>query len=110
MAKRRKILLIIFFLLLIVGLVCLWLVRKPKMMTADVTSSNGARYEMLLPNNMEPSHVNDSAASLEYQNVKRQLFIEVIDESKAKIISFGLDYDLETYMKICTRRGSSKRH
>ena len=27
----------------------------------------------------------------------------VIDESKAKIISFGLDYDLDTYMKIATR-------
>lgn len=81
----------------------LWLMRGPKMMTADVTSSNGARYEMLMPNDMEPSHINDSAASLEYQNAKRELFIEVIDESKAKIISFGLDYDLETYMKICTR-------
>lgn len=103
MAKRRKILLIIVFLLLILGAVCLWLMRGPKMMSADVTSSNGARYELFLPNDMEPSHVNDSAASLEYQNVKRQLFIEVIDESKAKIISFGLDYDLETYMKICTR-------
>ncbi|HET6990206.1 MAG TPA: hypothetical protein VFJ43_02735 [Bacteroidia bacterium] len=103
MAKRRKILVIILILLLGVGVVCLWLMRRNKMMSADITSSNGARYAMLLPNDFTPAHLNDSAASLQYESIRRGMYVLVIDESKAKIISFGLDYDLETYMKIATR-------
>jgi hypothetical protein len=102
-SKRRKILFIIFFLLAILGLVCLWLMRGNKMMTAEVISSNGARYSLLLPHDFTPAHLNDSVASLQYESVKRGMYILVIDESKAKIISFGLDYDLDTYMKIATR-------
>lgn len=51
---------------------------------------------------MEPARINENA-SLEYQDENKQLYAVVIDESKAKIISFGLDYDLETYMKIAGR-------
>lgn len=74
-------------------------------MLADVTSSNGAQYSMELPVGFVPAHFNDTLPemSLQYENVDRGLHVLVIDESKAKIISFGLDYDLDTYMKIATR-------
>lgn len=105
MQKRRKILTVILALLMIVALVIYWQSQNHKMMLAEVSSSNGARYAIELPNDFEPAHINDSLASisLQYENVKRDLHIMVIDESKAKIISFGLDYDLDTYMKIATR-------
>lgn len=74
-------------------------------MLADVKSSNGARYSMELPRNFVPANFNDTLPemSLQYENPGRGLHVLVIDESKAKIISFGLDYDLDTYMKIATR-------
>ena len=100
MTKRRKVFATILLFSIIVGLLLIWMLYDKKMMTASITSSNGARYTMLLPQDFIPVHLNDSAASLQYENKKKDLFILVIDESKSKIISFGLDYDLETYMKI----------
>jgi hypothetical protein len=104
MQKRRRILFSIIFIFLVLGIFFLWLLRGHKMMTADIVATNGSHYTMLLPDNMEPSHTNDSAASLEYKDDERKLYIEVVGDSKAKIISFGLDYDLDTYMKIATRQ------
>lgn len=71
-------------------------------MSADVTSSNGSRYALEIPSSMKPANINDNA-SLQYEDEARGLYVVVIDESKAKIISFGLDYDLDTYMKIASR-------
>lgn len=105
MQKRRKILAIVIALLLIVAMTLYWQSLGSKMMLADVTSSNGARYSMELPKNFIPARFNDTLPemSLQYENSDRGLHALVIDESKAKIISFGLDYDLDTYMKIATR-------
>src|ERR1044072_2155379 len=104
MQKRRTILWIIILALLALAIFFWWIMRGQKMMDADITASNGSHYAMQLPGDMEPAHFNDSAASLEYESVNRQLSIEVVSDSKAKIISFGLDYDLDTYMKIATRQ------
>jgi|SRR5665213_2265293 len=104
MPKRRKILFVILFFLLVGGIVFFFLMRRHKTMDAEIKASNGSHYEMKLPGDFTPSHTNDSAASLEYGNAKRQFYVEVMSDSKAKIISFGLDYDLETYMKISTRQ------
>jgi hypothetical protein len=104
MQKRRRILLIIIFILLVLGIIFWWIMRGQKMMDADILASNGSHYAMKLPGDMEPGNFNDSAASLEYESVARQLNVEVVSDSKAKIISFGLDYDLDTYMKIATRQ------
>ncbi len=105
MKKRRKILIIIISLLLIGTVAFFWLLHGHKMVNASVTSSNGARYSVDLPMGFVPAHFNDTLPemSLQYEDPNRGLHILVIDESKAKIISFGLDYDLETYMKIATR-------
>ena len=78
--------------------------RGHKMMNADVLASNGSHYAMLLPGDLVPSHLNDSAASLEYEDSTRELYVEVVSDSKAKIVSFDLDYDLETYMKIASKQ------
>lgn len=78
-------------------------------MHADITSSNGSHYALDLPTGFEPADFVDYDSmkyqpSLEYENKARDLHVMVIDESKAKIISFGLDYDLDTYMKIASRQ------
>jgi hypothetical protein len=104
MQQRRKILFLIISILLVLGIIFWWMMRGQKMMDADVTASNGSHYAMQLPGDMLPAHFNDSAASLEYESENRELSIEVVSDSKAKIISFGLDYDLDTYMKIATRQ------
>ncbi|MEO5642348.1 MAG: hypothetical protein ABIQ40_16355 [Bacteroidia bacterium] len=105
MPKRRKIFTLILALLLIAAMILYWQSRNQKMMLADVRSSNGAQYSMELPNDFVPADFNDTLPemSLQYENAQHGLHVLVIDESKAKIISFGLDYDLDTYMKIATR-------
>jgi hypothetical protein len=105
MQKRKKILAIIIALVLITAGILFWHNSRSKMMLANVSSSNGAQYSMELPKSFVPAHFNDTLPemSLQYENADRGLHVLVIDESKAKIISFGLDYDLDTYMKIATR-------
>lgn len=105
MQKRKKIFTIIIAALLITVMILMWQRNKNKMMPADVRSSNGARYSMNIPANFVPANFNDTLPemSLQYESADKDLHVLVIDESKAKIISFGLDYDLDTYMKIATR-------
>lgn len=99
--KRKKLVAGIILLLLVCAGV--WLLAGGSgYMSADVTSSNGSRYAVELPSSMKPANINDNA-SLQYEDEARGLYVVVIDESKAKIISFGLDYDLDTYMKIASR-------
>ena len=51
---------------------------------------------------MEPANLNDNA-SFQYQSKIGEYSFVILDDSKEKIAAFGLDYDLETYMKIATR-------
>jgi hypothetical protein len=100
--KNRRALLSVILIIVAALAVAGWLMsRGPAFMTADASSSNGSHYTMELPADMEPASMD--TASLHYEADKRDLYIMVIDESKAKIISFGLDYDLDTYMKIASR-------
>ena len=104
MKKRRRIFAFVFFLLAVAAIVLWWLNHGMRYMTTDITSTNGSHYSVLLPNDMQPAdpRLNENA-SLEYESKPREIYVMVIDESKAKIISFGLDYDLDTYMKIASR-------
>jgi hypothetical protein len=100
--KKRRALISVIVIVLIAFAVVFWLMsRSSEFMRAEATSSNGSHYEMQLPAEMEPASMD--SASLHYEADSRELYVMVIDESKAKIISFGLDYDLETYMKIASR-------
>ena len=81
-----------------------WLLNRSKRyMPAEVRSSNGSHYSLIVTGDMEPTKLDENA-SFEYRDKKNELYAMVVDESKAKIISFDLDYDLETYMKIASRR------
>lgn len=94
---------IIIALLLIAGLVA-WLIysNRNNMMRAMIDSANGSHYSLILPPGMKPAHFNDNA-SFQYHSDEGNYSFMVIDDSKEKIASFGLDYDLDIYMKIATR-------
>lgn len=100
--NRRRLISVVVIVLLTIAVVTWLLSKTGGFMPADVTSSNGSHYQVEIPVTMEPSRLNENA-SLEYADENSELYAVVIDESKAKIISFGLDYDLETYMKIAGR-------
>ncbi len=76
--------------------------REDGMMKADIASATGSNYSLEMFPDMEPVYYNDNA-SFQYQSATHNYTMMVIDDSKEKIASFGLDYDLETYMKIATR-------
>lgn len=100
--KKRRVLVSVIVIILLALAVVFWLMsQKGQTMKADVNSSNGSHYTMELPAEMDPASMD--SVSLHYEAPDRELYVIVIDESKAKIISFGLDYDLETYMKIASR-------
>lgn len=94
---------ILVAILLIAGLIG-WLIytNRDNMMEVNVASSNGSNYSLELPPDMKPAYFNDNA-SFQYHSETGDYSFIVIDDSKEKIASFGLDYDLDTYMKIATR-------
>ncbi len=94
---------LIIAVLLIAGLVS-WLIfdSRNNTMKAAVASSNGSNFSLELPQDMQPANFNDNA-SFQYESEVGEYSFMVIDDSKEKIASYGLDYDLETYMKIATR-------
>lgn len=102
MSRKRLGLLIAIFLL--AGFL-VWLVffREDSLMDAKVTSANGSNYSLQLPRDMESTYFGNDNAAFQYQSVKDNYSMMIIDDSKEKIASFGLDYDLDTYMKIATR-------
>lgn len=90
--------------LLLAGfLVWLVFIRKDGMMTAQIESSNGSKYSLELPPDMEPAYFENDNASFQYESTTGNYSMMIVDDSKEKIASFGLDYDLDTYMKIATR-------
>ncbi|GAB4131489.1 MAG: hypothetical protein Fur0041_01970 [Bacteroidia bacterium] len=101
--KNKKIILSALVIILLAAAAVFWISNmNVQYMKTEVASSNGSNYELMLPEGMEPAQLNDNA-SLQYADEKNNLYVIVIDESKEKIVSFGLDYDLDTYMKIASR-------
>jgi hypothetical protein len=102
--KNRKTLLTVLALILAAAAVTFWLMQRPApRMSAVIDSMNGSHYALDLPSTMTAGDFSENA-SLQYADRSAELYVMVIDESKEKIASFGLDYDLETYMKIAVRR------
>jgi hypothetical protein len=91
-------------LVLLVAGALAWIVLSDRSsnLKAAVASANGSNYTLELPADMLPDQLNASA-SVQYSDASTGISFFVIDDSKEKIASFGLDYDLETYMKISTR-------
>lgn len=102
--KNRKTLWTVLVVILAAAAVTFWLMQRPApRMSAVIDSMNGSHYALDLPSTMTAGDF-DEHASLQYADRNAELYVMVIDESKEKIASFGLDYDLETYMKIAVRR------
>ncbi|MGL5889367.1 MAG: hypothetical protein ACRC3B_05750, partial [Bacteroidia bacterium] len=92
--KNRKSLLAVLVVVLVAAAAAFWLMNRPSpRMSAVIDSMNGSHYALELPSVMSPAVFNDNA-SLQYADTKGELYVMVIDESKDKIASFGLDYDL----------------
>ncbi|MCU0435560.1 MAG: hypothetical protein MUC87_19025 [Bacteroidia bacterium] len=102
--KNRKTIWAVVAVILVAAAVSYWLMQRPvPRMSAAIDSMNGSHYALDLPSTMNPASFNDNA-SLQYADPSGELYVMVIDESKEKIASFGLDYDLDTYMKIALRK------
>jgi len=89
---RRKLL---PFLLILLAFSC-----TPETKYSTVTINE--QYSLEVPDHMEPGELSEDA-SFEYQNLQRELYAVVIDEQKETLNGFGLEYDLDTYMKIAMR-------
>lgn len=101
--SRTRIGLLIAILLLAGFLVWLVFFRVDGMQQASVASANGGKYSLQLPPGMEEAYFGNDNAAFQYHSEKENYSMMVIDDSKERIASFGLDYDLDTYMKIATR-------
>lgn len=91
------------FVLLVAGALS-WIIISDgdSRLKTSVASANGSNYKLELPAGMLPDQLNENA-SIQYSDPSSGIAFFIIDDSKEKIASFGLDYDLETYMKISTR-------
>jgi hypothetical protein len=102
MSRKRLGLLIAIF--LIAGFL-VWLVffREDALPKISVDSASGAHYSLETPTDMEQTYFGNDNAAFNFTSESKGYSMMVIDDSKEKIASFGLDYDLDTYMKIATR-------
>ena len=57
------------------------------------------QFSVLIPEYLTPSAGLHQQASLQYQNEEKEIYVLVIDESKADMQAYDLDYDIETYYK-----------
>jgi hypothetical protein len=103
MSSRTRIGILIAMLLLAGFLVWLAFFYEDDLVRADVESAGGATYSLVIPPDMEAAYFNNDNAAFQYHSEAGNYSMMVIDDSKEKIASFGLDYDLDTYMKIATR-------
>lgn len=101
--SRARIGLLIAIILVAGFLVWLAFFYEGGMMKAEVESAGGAKYSLQIPPDMQPAYFNNDNAAFQYHSETGNYSMMVIDDSKEKIASFGLDYDLDTYMKIATR-------
>ena len=102
MSRRTRIGIVIAVVL--IGGFIAWMiyVNRGNMMDVKVASANGSNYSLELPPDMKHAQYNGNA-SFQYHSDALDISYLIIDDSKEKIASFGLDYDLDTYMKIATR-------
>ena len=57
------------------------------------------RYAILIPDYLQPCADLHKDASLQYQNVEKDIYAIVIDEKKITMQGYDLDYDLDLYFK-----------
>jgi hypothetical protein len=57
------------------------------------------RYAIAVPEYLQPCADLHKDASLQYQNVEKDIYAMVIDEKKATMQNYDLDYDIDLYFK-----------
>lgn len=63
------------------------------------------RYAISMPDYLQPCADIQPDASLQYQNVEKEIYAIVIDEKKSTMQNYDLDYDIDTYFKNITSQG-----
>ena len=57
------------------------------------------QYSVLIPEYLTPAAGMHQQASLQYQNEEKEIYVLVINESKADMQAYDLNYDIDTYYK-----------
>lgn len=63
------------------------------------------RYSMNIPDYLQPCTDLHKDASLQYQNIEKDVYAMVIDEKKKTMQDYSLDYDLDTYFNNIASQG-----
>jgi hypothetical protein len=63
------------------------------------------RYAISIPDYLQPCADIQPDASLQYQNVEKEIYAIVINEKKSTMQNYDLDYDIDTYFKNITSQG-----
>lgn len=66
------------------------------------------RYSMSIPDYLQPCTDLHKDASMQYQNVEKDIYAMVIDEQKKTMQNYSLDYDIDTYFKNISSQGFSE--
>lgn len=66
------------------------------------------RYTISVADYMQPCSDIQKDASLQYQNIEKDIYMIVIDEKKKMIQDYNLEYDIDTYFKNITSKGFSE--
>lgn len=81
----------LFFLLCVIALTSC----THKTVFKEVTINN--RYTISVPEYLQPCNDLHKDASLQYQNVEKDIYAIVIDEKKSTMADYNLDYDIDLY-------------
>jgi len=63
------------------------------------------RYSMNIPDYLQPCTDLHKDASMQYQNVEKDVYAMVIDEKKKTMQNYSLDYDIDTYFNNIASQG-----
>ena len=66
------------------------------------------RYSLTIPDYMQPCTDLHKDASMQYQNIDKDIYILVIDEKKKTMQDYSLDYDIDTYFNNIASQGFSE--
>ncbi|MBN8702612.1 MAG: hypothetical protein J0M08_06080 [Bacteroidetes bacterium] len=64
---------------------------------SDVKVNN--QFSIHVPDFMQPTNEIHQKAALQYQNLEKEFYLLVINESKEQMKAYDLDYDLDSYYK-----------
>lgn len=63
------------------------------------------RYSMSIPDYLQPCTDLHKDASMQYQNIEKDIYAMVIDEKKKTMQDYSLDYDIDTYFNNIASQG-----